>query len=80
LFAHREQLSQEGEHGLFDITITVELRQMDAKDLTTTLERLTSVIGPKLAREQAMFHIDVEPLPDRFSSQGVLRFPERNAA
>ena len=80
LFAHREQLAQEGEHAFFDVTITVELRQMDAKALTTTLERLTSVIGPKLAREQAMFHVDVKPLPDRLRSQGVLRFPERNAA
>jgi hypothetical protein len=80
LFAQRGQLSQEGEHGLFDITITVELRQVDAKGLTTTLERLTSVIGPKLAREQAMFHVDVKPSPDQFRSQGVFCFPERNAA
>ena len=80
LFAHREQLSQEGEPALFEITITVELRQLDAKDLTTTLERLTSVIGPKLAREQAMFHVDVKSSPDRLRSQGVLHFPERNAA
>ena len=80
LFAHREQLSQEGEHALFDITITVELRQMDAKDLTTMLERLTSVIGPRLARQQAMFHVDVKPSPDRLGSQGVLCLPERNAA
>lgn len=80
LFAHREQLSQEAEHALFDITITVELRQMDAKDLTTMLERLTSVIGPRLARQQAMFHVDVKPSPDRLGSQGVLCFPERNAA
>jgi hypothetical protein len=80
LFAHREQRSQEGEHGLFDITMTVELQQMDAKDLTTTLERLTSVIGPKLAGEQAMFHVEVKPSPARLRSQGVLCFPERNAA
>jgi|HubBroStandDraft_4_1064222.scaffolds.fasta_scaffold81387_1 hypothetical protein len=80
LFAHRERQSQEPEHALFDIAITVELHQMDAKDLTTTLERLTSVIGPKLAREQAMFHIDVKPSPDRFKSQGLLSFPERDAA
>jgi hypothetical protein len=68
------------EHGLFDITMTVELQQMDAKDLTTTLERLTSVIGPKLAGEQAMFHVEVKPSPARLRSQGVLCFPERNAA
>src|SRR5262245_33123146 len=80
LFAHREQLAQEGEHALFDVTITVELRHMDAKNLTATLDRLTSVIGPKLAREQAMFHVDVKPRPDRLRSQCVLRFPERNVA
>lgn len=80
LFAHREQLQPEGESALFDITIGVELQQMDARDLTTTLERLTSVIGPKLAREQALFHIDVKPSPDRLRSQGSLNFPEREAA
>ena len=80
LFAHREQLSQEGEYAIFDVTMTVELRQIDAKDLTTTVERLTSVIGAKLARDQAMFHVDVKPSPNRFRSQGVLCFPERNAA
>jgi len=80
LFAHREHQVQECEHAIFDITITVELQQMDAKDLTTTLERLSSVIGPKLAREQAMFHIDVKPSPDRLKSQGLLGLPERDAA
>ena len=80
MFAHREQLSQGGEHAIFDVTMTVELRQMDAKDLTTTLERLTSVVGAKLAREEAMFHVDVKPSPNRFRSQGMLCFPERNAA
>src|ERR1700752_4858347 len=72
LFAHREQQSQECEHALFDITITVELQQMDAKELNTTLERLTGVIGPKLAREQAVFHIEVKPSADRLKSQGSL--------
>ncbi len=80
LFAHREQLRPEGEAAAFDITITVELQQMDARDLTTTLERLTSVIGPKLAREQALFHISVKPSPERLKSQSSLNFSEREAA
>jgi len=49
LLAYRAQ--QERERGLFDITITLELQQMHAKDLSTTIERLTGVIGPNLARE-----------------------------
>src|ERR1700758_5185720 len=49
LLAHRIQ--RERGHGLFDITITLEL-QMHAKNLSTTVERLTSVIGPNLARDR----------------------------
>lgn len=80
LFAHRENESQACGNASFDITITVELRQMYAKDLTTTLERLTSVIGPKLALDQATFHIEVKPSAGRLKLQGSLLFPERDAA
>jgi hypothetical protein len=78
LLAHRAQ--QEWESGLFDITITIELQQMHAKDLSTTVERLTSVIGPKLARDRASFHINVKPAVDKLDLQPSLRFPERDAA
>jgi hypothetical protein len=78
LLAHRAQ--QEWESGLFDITITIELQQMHAKDLSTTVERLTSVIGPKLARDRASFHINVKPTVDKLDLQPSLRFPERDAA
>jgi hypothetical protein len=80
LFAHQECEFQQGGNRLFDITITVELQQTQAKDLTTTLERLTSVIGPKLAREQAGLHINVKPSTDGLKSQGCFCFPERDAA
>ena len=78
LLAHRAQ--QEWESGLFDITITIELLQMHAKDLSTTVERLTSVIGPKLARDRASFHINVKPALDRLDLQPLLCFPEQDAA
>jgi hypothetical protein len=79
LFAHRECDSQ-GRNEFVDITITVELQQMYTRDLTTMLERLTTVIGPKLARDQATFHINVKPSTDRLKLQGSLCFPERDAA
>jgi len=78
MLAHKAQ--QEGERGLFDITITIELQQMQAKDLSTTVERLASVIGPKLARDRASFHINVKPAVDKLDLQPSLRFPERDAA
>ena len=80
LLAHRLQQFQGWESGLFDITITVELQQMHAKDLSTTVERLTGVIGPKLARDRASFHINVKPTEENPDLQSTLRFPEREAA
>ena len=80
LLAHRAQHSHESEGRLFDITIAVELRQMYAKDLSTTVERLTSVIGPALARDRASFHINVKPAVDKIDLQPPLCFPERDAA
>ena len=80
LVAHRAQHSHEGESGLFDITIAVELQQIHAKDLSTTVERLTGVIGPKLARDRASFHINVKPTVENPDLQSTLRFPEREAA
>ena len=78
LLAHRAQ--QERESGLFDITITIELLQMHAKDLSTTVERLTSMIGSKLARDRASFHINVKTAVDKLDLQPLLCFPERDAA
>jgi hypothetical protein len=65
---------------LFDITITIELGQMHAKSLSTTVERLTSVIGPKLALDRASFHIHVKPAVNKLDLQPSLCFPERDAA
>jgi hypothetical protein len=76
LLAHRAQRCG----GLFDITITVELQQMHAKSLTTVVERLTSVIGPKLALDGASFHINVKPAVTKLDLQPSLCFPERDAA
>jgi hypothetical protein len=72
--------AQRRESELFDITIAVELRQVSAKDLSTTIERLTSVIGPKLAGDTATFHISVTPTVNKLPLQGSLSFPKRDAA
>ena len=80
LLAHRAQHSHPSKTGLFDVTIAVELQQMHAKDLSTTVERLTSVIGPKLAGDRASLHINVKPAIDRLDLQPSLCFLEREAA
>jgi hypothetical protein len=78
LLAYKAQ--QERERGLFDITITLELQQMHAKDLSTTIERLTGVIGPNLAGDRASFHINVKPSVHERDLQPLLCFPEQDAA
>jgi len=78
LLAHKVRQLQEGESTSFDVTMTVELLEMHAKDLSTTVERLTSVIGPNLARGRGTFRVNVSPTT-RYVQQSFY-FPERNAA
>jgi hypothetical protein len=53
---------------------------MLARDVTTTLEKLSNVIAPHLASEQATLHINVKPTADKLSSEGTLALPGRDAA
>jgi hypothetical protein len=46
----------------FDLTITLELRQMNPKDINVALERITRLIGPRLVQGSAGFHVNVEPV------------------
>lgn len=60
----RDRRFEQGfESGPFDVTLTVTVQQMHAKDVTTTLEGLTDVIAPRLADGRASFHINVQPRP-----------------
>jgi hypothetical protein len=66
LLSHKMQGSYESESVLFDVKITVELRQMNAQDFSTIIESLTNVIGPTLALDGASFHVNVEPTVAKF--------------
>jgi hypothetical protein len=77
LLAHKAQQLQ-GESVAFDVSITVELKHVHARDLSTTVERLTSVVGPRLSREEAALHVSVKPTAR--SGQQSFYFLERDAA
>jgi hypothetical protein len=63
LAAHKSK-HQDGESVLFDLTIAIELKQMDAQDLNTAIEGISRLIGPRLGRGRASFHMNVEPISD----------------
>ena len=47
---------------VFDLTITLELKQMNPHDVNDALERITRLIGQRLSQGRACFHINVEPV------------------
>jgi hypothetical protein len=47
---------------LFNLEITIDLKQLEPKDLSATVEGVASLIGPSLRRGRACCHINVEPM------------------
>ena len=46
----------------FDLTFTIELKQMIPRDVNTAIERITRMIEPRLGQRSACFHINVQPI------------------
>lgn len=61
---------------LFDITITVGMRQLHAEDLNRVLDLLSSLIGQKLERTPASVHIEVAPTARTINAQRTLQAAE----
>jgi hypothetical protein len=58
--SHKAYLSKKKERVvLFDAEITINLKQIEPKDLSATVEGIASLIAPSLGRS---FHINVEPI------------------
>lgn len=51
-----------GDGVLFDLSITIELKQMNCKDVNAAVDRITRLIGPRLGQGRACLHINVEPV------------------
>ena len=48
---------------LFDLTISIELKQMNSRDVNAAVDRITRLVGPRLGQGSACLHINVEPVP-----------------
>lgn len=46
----------------FDLKITIDLKQMESKQLNETVEDIANLIAPDLGRGRASCHINVEPV------------------
>src|ERR1700687_1995039 len=55
-----EQPAADHDIVLFALPLTIELKQMDTRDVNTALERITRLIGPRLAQGCASLHANVE--------------------
>ena len=50
--------------GLFDLEITIDLKQIEPKDINAAVEGISGLIGPRLGRSGASLHINVKPVVD----------------
>jgi hypothetical protein len=53
---HRQQLY------LFDLHISIDMIQLEGEELSSTIEGLNRLVGPKLGHNRASVHISVEPV------------------
>jgi hypothetical protein len=59
---HKADCPQKDENlVLFDLEFTIDLKQMELKDLNAAIQHINSLIGARLVRGRARCHINVEP-------------------
>ena len=46
----------------FDLEFTIDLKEMELKDLNAAIQYITGLLGPRLVRGRAHCHISVEPV------------------
>jgi hypothetical protein len=54
---------------LFDLEFTIDLKQMELKDLNAAIQHINSLIGARLVRGRARCHINVEPVVGRHAAE-----------
>jgi hypothetical protein len=68
---HKANCLQEGENIVrFDLEFTIDVEQMELKDLNAAIQHITSLIGARLVRGRARCHIKVEPVADCHANEG----------
>ena len=47
---------------LFNLDVSINMTEMEAGELSTAIEGLSRVVAPKLGRNRASLHVNVEPV------------------
>ncbi len=63
---------------LFDLEFTIDLKQMELKDLNAAIQHINSLIGARLVRGRARCHINVEPVVAGRDADGLETAEARN--
>jgi hypothetical protein len=50
---------------LFDLNITIDMPQMEAAELSATIEGISHLLAPHLGHRRGSLHINVEPINNR---------------
>lgn len=61
LLAYRSAQCDEPTGVNFDVQFTIELKELEGRDLSAMVEGITGIVGPILGRGRASLHINVEP-------------------
>jgi hypothetical protein len=67
--SQKASLLERGDRFMFDLRMRIDLTRVDAQDLSVAIDGITRVLGPRLRKGKATFHIDVEPATDTASTE-----------
>jgi len=59
---HKADQEKDEVIALFDLEFTIDVKQMELKDLNAAIQHITSLIGARLVGGRARCHINVEPV------------------
>lgn len=63
LLARKSYRLDESENGtLFDLSMTITLQHLPARQVNRILEHITRVLAPRLGQGWSTFHIEVDPI------------------
>jgi hypothetical protein len=71
LVDHKETLFHQRQLFLFDLHVTIDIPHMEAAEASATIESISKIVAPRIVRNRASLHVNVEPIAS--SAQAKLK-------